>query len=128
MTLFRTRRRDECARLQEGVRRRVRASLDALGLWCFRCLPRGSCEHERSGYCFANGFRIDEITVLRVLWGSVGALCLGMQCKREFASRALEQMCRKGMIEAAESVQAGSFSRSHFAIYARAHHWLQDSC
>jgi ATP-dependent DNA helicase RecG len=50
--------------------------------------------------------QLDEIIVLRILWGketaSVDDLCLGMQRKREFANRVLEQMCRKGMIEAAE--------------------------
>jgi ATP-dependent DNA helicase RecG len=47
--------------------------------------------------------QLDEIIVLRILWGqeiaSMHDLCFGMQRKRESAVRVLEQMCRKGMID-----------------------------
>ena len=50
--------------------------------------------------------RLDEIIVLRVLWGKEAAtaeeLYSKMQRKREFAERILEDMSKKGMIETAQ--------------------------
>jgi predicted HTH transcriptional regulator len=50
--------------------------------------------------------QLDEIIVLRLLWGresaSLDDLCSRMQRKREFAARVLEQMGRKGMVEEAQ--------------------------
>lgn len=49
--------------------------------------------------------QLDEIIVLRVLWGKECAtlddLCSKMQRRREFGERVLGEMCKKGMIEEA---------------------------
>jgi predicted HTH transcriptional regulator len=46
---------------------------------------------------------LDEIIVLRLLWGknyaTLDDLCCGMQRKMEFGERVLREMCRKNMVE-----------------------------
>jgi ATP-dependent DNA helicase RecG len=57
--------------------------------------------------------RLDEIIILRMLWGKEPAtaeeLCSRMQRKRDFADRVLSEMAEKGMIEVAQN----SFRLAH---------------
>jgi len=52
--------------------------------------------------------QLDEIIVLRLLWAKpivgLGEICARMQRKRDFAERALNEMCKKGMIERDDDV------------------------